>query len=235
MQGYPDGEDKLDAGKLAIGCLIWLGGAAAATAIIGRCFTYDPGVGTSPELARTPHSQVDSSAAIPSVSSERADAGLSQPDARETAGIAATTQPLGNQPQARYRGGLPAMGDLADYELDPGAEPTWQGLYAMTVEQWSDPEFLHDAYALPTAGDCQIALTDDAVELALADVCAYDLVLVELGSIPTVRRSAKTRALLDAALRERANSMAALMQRLDEVSGYKSWSVMDKLYGEWAR
>lgn len=228
MQGYPDGDDKLEGAKLIVGCSIWVVGIAAAIALlnvlVSRCATYDPGVGLTPEVARPPQPQVYNSADPPSVGSRAADSGLSGEEVRADQEV-----------RVLASGSLLAGPDLTDYELDPGAEPTWQGLYAMTVEQWSDPEFLHDAYALPTVGDCQIALTDDAVKAALLNVCAYDLVLVQLGAIRKAQHSAKTRALIDSIVRERANSMAALTQRLDEVSLYKNWSLMDRLFMEWAK
>lgn len=143
-------------------------------------------------------------------------------------------------------------------DLDEGFQPTAQGLYALTAEQWgqdamreltgAEAKELISAYlnatlvplwgtepsavaaiGLPTMADCELGAADTTAIRLLgeAQVQAATIARLQLLSTPTLRRKGT--------LIQQANSLrivieASLMRRLEEVTGYKHWSLMHDLF-----
>lgn len=168
---------------------------------------------------------------------------------------------LGGGPK-QAAGSTPALAafNLADYE--DSFLPTEAGLIDMTIEAWSQEEFLaltqdeaHELLALddtvgfkgpdsmlsivgplPTEDDCRIGFRSPAVQAALREVCFYDIVIVELGSIPSHRRAGVHHAsLLQDAIAKRAASMLLLMAELEKATTFGAWRLWHGLYARWSR
>lgn len=148
--------------------------------------------------------------------------------------------------------------DLEDVE--PGFMPTEEGLYALTLGQYLDPGFLEitetEARALlplddsipdwpknvralvgdlPSPDDVARGFRDELVRARLADVDALDIVLVDLDLIPLEQRGPGTRELLETLHARRSSACLELCARLEAVTKYPHWSLLQRLREAWAR
>lgn len=157
-------------------------------------------------------------------------------------------------------GGLVSFLELADGEA---FQPTAHGLWMRTSDLWAQEEFLNltpermrallpldDTLAtlppsmslleligsdLPTVVDCERAVADPASQALLESLCALDATVAELQRVPSSRRSKAFLWRLEALRRQRDSAEDALAERMDQVSGYRRWAILTRLYREWAR
>lgn len=167
---------------------------------------------------------------------------------------------LGGGPK-QAAGSTPALAafQLADY--DDSFLPTEAGLIDMTIEAWSQEEFLaltqdeaHDLLALddtvgfkgpdsmlsiagplPTEDDCRIGFRSPRVKEALQEVCLFEVLIVELGSIPSYRRDHWAAQGLQTAIRLRDDAALHLMEVLEEETAFGAWKLWWRLYARWSR
>lgn len=152
-------------------------------------------------------------------------------------------------------GSVPAIAEMI-MGLDDGVQPTAAGLFARTVDLWSQPEFLNltstearellpldDELAaapgslldltgpLPTEGECERAFANPKVQALLEQTCAAE---VQLYALEAARQPNYERA-IEAQKRAFEADERDLMLELDRVSGFKGWSLMHLAYERWAQ
>lgn len=146
-------------------------------------------------------------------------------------------------------------------EYEESFLPTEAGLYDMTIGVWDNPDFLeltqdeaHEllglddtfgfkgpetllsvAGPLPTEADCRTGFRSHRIRLLLQQVCAYEVLIVEVGEIPCERRSDTFGLTLADLIRTRDSAMRELMKALDEETGFRAWTLWHRLYLEWTR
>jgi len=166
----------------------------------------------------------------------------------------------GEQPQAFLEHlSLEAM---REYDVDLEAQPGLEGLEALTIGQWCDGDFaemtLEGARALlgegtlgydlsgrglladrldglPTAGDCEQAMSSPGVRAALRDYFVAEHVQVELAFVTSPTRGAayvETKRVADQA---KDAAEWRLMAALEQAGGYRHWQLLDRLFQEWIR
>lgn len=152
---------------------------------------------------------------------------------------------------------IPAF-QLAQYE--DSFLPTEEGLWDMTVSLWLNQDFLeltedeaHEILALddfmglrgpgsflsvvgplPTREDCSRAFRSEKVKVLLREVCSYEVVLCELGSIPNERRAHWTSQRIQETIRMRDQAMIDLMQACEEATGVTTWRTWLRCYRRWS-
>lgn len=123
-------------------------------------------------------------------------------------------------------------------DLAPGMLPTAEGLYASTVELWSQAEFLLDIHAthldLPTYDDCLAAVKDPCAMSLLKRSQALQISLGVLGQVPDARRGEAFQRSLETTERMAVDAERNLMRRLDCL-GYPRWTEMSEKYAEWSQ
>jgi hypothetical protein len=148
---------------------------------------------------------------------------------------------------------------LADYE--DSFLPTEAGLVDMTLGVWDNPDFLdltqdeaHELLALddtmglrgpdsmlsivgplPTEKDCRVGFQDEKVQALLREVCAYEIELVERGSVPITRRKRSTAERIELLISLRDAAALSMMERLEKVTSCKTWRIWWRAYKEWSR
>jgi len=145
-------------------------------------------------------------------------------------------------------------------ELDPGMEPTAEGLYSFTTEQWSQLDGLTVAEALdlmhgnvegydltghalllerlgglPTQEDCVRALEDREAQELLTSACTLNAALAVLEFMPHSQRGSDASRLLEQARDMRNSAERALMRRLEDVTGYGHWLLLREVFERWSR
>jgi hypothetical protein len=135
-------------------------------------------------------------------------------------------------------------------------QPTAAGLYARTVDLWSQPDFYtltaqeaHDLLPLddaipavpgtmrqlvgdfPTEDECARAFAQPTVRGLLEQTCAAE---VQLYALEAARNPAFDMA-IDAQRRAFEADERDLMRELDRVSSWHNWALTHRLYAEWSR
>lgn len=126
-------------------------------------------------------------------------------------------------------------------DLAPGMLPTPTGLYANTVELWSQADFLLDSglthLDLPTWDDCVGALQDQRTLELFTRVQALNITLGIIGQTPLERRGVEFVKSLETTARLAEAAERDLMCRMDGngANGYPRWLEMHEKYRSWAR
>jgi hypothetical protein len=141
--------------------------------------------------------------------------------------------------------------------------PTVDGLYALTVARFTDEDFLKmtpkrarellpvdddlpdasmpgnliDALGtgFPTREDCERGFQFGYVQELLTHAQTMSLALVPLEMVPVERRSPEFSKTIESIERAREAVMLTLMKELDRSTGYKSWSLLYRLWSEWSK
>jgi hypothetical protein len=214
-----------------------------------------PSTGAAPELPTDAGAHADAQAQ--NASTEAASVGSLTPEPKAAHLIGDEPDAVLSSESSGLGGVLPGVG------LDEAMLPTPEGLFASTVELWSQPEFLElsteraarlvppisDGYDfslpttimgfiggdLPTLEDCRRGLRDEVARELHTELCLQELAVSDLQEMPRTRRGPEFTRRLEEARRMRDDTSAALTGRLDEVGSYKNWRLLDRLYREWRK